>query len=410
MRISSTLARVCQFLVLLCLLAPLCMIGAENVSQQNGLQLADAPRSLFPLVARGGGSEIRYIGAIFADGKFRVGAFASANAQEHANLYDGTTPLSRPADVPPAVELHPREQARENLSAKNTAQKSAAGRSEIVGLLDEVVTAVYGREQSLMGPTSVTTDRDGRVIVSDPAALSVHVFDPMRPFRILAGTQYRLQHIGPVATDAVRNIYVADPVQGVVVEFDREGRYLGEIGRLGEGEGIFHEPVAMAVDVHHFLYVADAERDMVLMVNSEGKILRRAGGRRKELGVSLEHPSALVLKHDQLFVLDANDTRVQVFDSQLRRRMTFDTGLGPGHRTLDLDTAGNIYVSDGRTIYIFDGEGHRKGEFGRKGSLRGEISSVAGLWIDENDRMYVTDKENRRVAVFQIKMLEDTAH
>ena len=40
-------------------------------------------------------------------------------------------------------------------------------------------------------------------------------------------------------------------------------------------------------------------------------------------------------------------------------------------------------------------------DFGRSGQDYGEFWMPAGLWIDQNDKIYVADSYNKRVQIFQ---------
>jgi hypothetical protein len=53
-------------------------------------------------------------------------------------------------------------------------------------------------------------------------------------------------------------------------------------------------------------------------------------------------------------------------------------------------------------VVVYGANGEKKGEFGKRGTERGQIESAAGMWIDAADRIYVADQINRRIAVFQI--------
>ncbi len=52
-------------------------------------------------------------------------------------------------------------------------------------------------------------------------------------------------------------------------------------------------------------------------------------------------------------------------------------------------------------IQIFDAEGRLLMAFGRPGSDYGEFWLPSGLFIDSNDRIYVSDSYNKRIQVFQ---------
>lgn len=368
-------------------------------SKTSGCRLPETRVRVFPSADLGCGRRLTYMGAYVSDGKYRT---HSEDVERPAT--DGKT---RPAEVPDNVDLHRREQVVEAFAPDTHQTKQAKSRSTIAGLRDEVVTLAYGREKALVAPRWVTTDSRGRVIVSDPGAAAVHVLDANGAWRIAVGAGQRIRSVGAVAVDHTDNIYVADPEAGQVQVFTANGLFVRSIGKIGEDEGLFHDPRAIAVDrERQRLYVVDYSRDAVLVLNVEGARLQTAGGRRQELGVAMQHPSAIVIKRDKIVVLDQDGARIQVFDLHWKILQSFPTNLAAGFAKdvgLDVDAAGNIYASniDGARVRVFAPDGRVEGEFGTSGSKRGEFLSPA-VWIDDNDRMFVAESYNRRVEVFQI--------
>jgi sugar lactone lactonase YvrE len=384
--------------------------GVNSPSPNCGAT-SDRPVRVFPSIAAGCGRRLAYLGTYYSDGKYHPQSLLSG-LLESSRDESTDPPALRPAEVPDSVDLHPRERAIENMTPGSHAVNHLKGRSTITELRDDVMTFVYGREKALLSPRYITTDTRGRAIISDPALLAVHVLDRDDPFRIVAGGSHRLQSVGAVAVDKLDNIFIADPQAGLIQVFDSDGRFFREIGRISEDEGIFHDPEALAIDRRRQrLYVADASRDMVLMLNIEGKVLQRAGGRRAESGATFNHPNALTVKHDEIVVLDSGGARIQVFDLHWKLLEQFSTRLAPGYSSelgLDVDSAGNIYLSniERATIRVFDKAGRLTAEFGRQGTRRGEFLSPTGIWIDADDRLYVSEKDNRRVQVFQLSAVE----
>jgi DNA-binding beta-propeller fold protein YncE len=369
---------------------------------------ADLPTSAYPAIAKGCGEQLAYVGAYMADGKYYTGEFMTAL------VHSQTRPLDqglRPADVPRSVNLHARERLVEDLRAGSPARRVADGQSRWAEWRDQIVTAVYGHEKTVVGPQNVTTDSEGRVVVSDPAGGAVHVLDRVRPFRIAVGPQYRLRHAGAVAADSRDHIFVSDPVEGIIVEFDASGRFVREIGRIGENEGLFYSPAGLHIDESDLLYVADTGREMLLVLNPDGRVVRRAGGKRREMGVSFVRPMAVAASNGHVAVLDSDGTRVQVLDGNCGFVKSFNTGMAGAGIALDLDSEGNIYLSNAREgrVRVFSATGVRKGEFGRHGFDRGDLQAASGISIDVKDRLYVSDTENRRVNVFQINWASTAA-
>ncbi|MFC1937957.1 hypothetical protein ACFLWY_05325, partial [Chloroflexota bacterium] len=79
---------------------------------------------------------------------------------------------------------------------------------------------------------------------------------------------------------------------------------------------------------------------------------------------------------------------------------------GPFNRTTDVATSpntGEIYVADGYgncQVHKFSPEGELLLSWGEPGYEKGQFRIVHGIWIDKNDRVYICDRENDRIQVF----------
>ena len=69
---------------------------------------------------------------------------------------------------------------------------------------------------------------------------------------------------------------------------------------------------------------------------------------------------------------------------------------------IDLDSAGNIYVSDENThrITVFDPSGTFLYKWGTHGAGPGELNGPSGMAFDGEDNLYVVDHQNGRVQIF----------
>ncbi|MGA8241461.1 MAG: 6-bladed beta-propeller, partial [Desulfobacterales bacterium] len=67
------------------------------------------------------------------------------------------------------------------------------------------------------------------------------------------------------------------------------------------------------------------------------------------------------------------------------------------------DSDGNIYVVDALfdNIQVFDKRGHLLMAFGEHGRGYGDLWLPTGIYIDNNDLIYVSDSSNRRVQIFR---------
>ena len=70
---------------------------------------------------------------------------------------------------------------------------------------------------------------------------------------------------------------------------------------------------------------------------------------------------------------------------------------------------GEIYVSDGygnSVVHRFAGDGALRQTWGGRGAGSGEFTTPHCIWVDRMDRVYVADRENNRLQVFD----RDGAH
>jgi len=281
------------------------------------------------------------------------------------------------------------------------------------GFWNKLVDVIAGAPEyhSLVRPYSVATDSHGRIIVTDPGAQGVHIFD-------FAEHKYKfIQRQGKskdamltpqcVAVDAQDNIYVTDSDSGEIFVFEPSGRFVRAIGSLKGGEGYFKRPTGIAVDsAAQRIYVADTLRDEVFILDMEGRVLKTIGKTGQGEG-EFNLPTELRLDGPNLMVVDAMNFRVQVFD----RDGTFQFAIGkigdsPGAmfrpKAVGVDSEGDLYVVDGLwgLVQVFNRQGELLYYFGARGTHAGEFQLPAGLFIDRDDRVFVVDSFNRRVQEF----------
>src|SRR5579863_8170702 len=276
------------------------------------------------------------------------------------------------------------------------------------GFWNRLLDVVAGEPEfkNLVRPYSIAVDSHGRIIVTNPGAGGVHIFD-------FDGQKYKFIErrdkgkdamLGPqcVAVDAQDNIYVTDSETGKIFVFNSGGKYERVIGSLKGGEGYFKRPTGIAVDsAAQRIYVTDTLRDQIFMLDMGGNILQTIG--KKGAGeLEFNLPTELKLDGRDLIVVDAMNFRVQV----LGRDGSFRYAIGKlGDSSGDIfrpkgigvDSEGDLYIVDGLwgVVQVFDSEGRLLYFFGQKGSGFGEFQLPEGLWIDHSDRVLVVDSYNR---------------
>ena len=72
--------------------------------------------------------------------------------------------------------------------------------------------------------------------------------------------EFFFSRVGDVGVDRAGLVYVVENSQSKVLVFDKEGSFIDDFGRPGEGPGDFTLPFAIAFDDEGFTYVADQQR------------------------------------------------------------------------------------------------------------------------------------------------------
>ncbi len=161
-----------------------------------------------------------------------------------------------------------------------------------------------------------------------------------------------------------------------LLEFDRDGRYIREIGHNLYAWSFAH---AIRFDPQGNLWAADKGSDMVIRFDPEGRVTW-VFGRKPEASDESAHP----LGHPKPPLPPAPGMFRQVTD-------------------MAWDSAGNTYISDGyinSRVARIGPDGQWLGDFGEPGSGPGQFNTLHSIAVDRQDRIYVADRGNGRIQVF----------
>ena len=272
------------------------------------------------------------------------------------------------------------------------------------------VVAGEANYHALINPYSVVTDSQNRIIVTDPGAAGIHIFDfEQHKYKFISRLKDLDGLSSPqcVAVDADDNIYVTDSDSGKIFVFDANGKFQRVIGSI-KGEGYFKRATGIAVDSPaQRIYVTDTLRHQIWVLDMQGTVLQKIGTPGSSEG-QFNFPTELRLDGQELLVVDAMNFRVQVLDRSGKFEYAVgEMGDGAGDmfrpKGIGRDSEGHLYVVEGLSgmVQVFDRQGRLLYYFGQKGSGFGEFQLPTGLFIDRNDRVFVVDSYHRRVQVFQ---------
>jgi DNA-binding beta-propeller fold protein YncE len=182
--------------------------------------------------------------------------------------------------------------------------------------------------------------------------------------------------------------------------------YLYEIGSLGDGDGQFRLPTAIALDSRERVYIADEHNHRISAFDLSGRFLSKWGEKGSGDG-QFDGPSGLAFDaDDNIYVVDQNNDRIQKYSADGHFIAQWgESGEGDGQFNLPwgiaLDSQGDVYVADWRNdrIQKFSPNGRHLASFGESGTGDGQFSRPAGVAVDSAGYIYVADWGNERVQV-----------
>lgn len=233
---------------------------------------------------------------------------------------------------------------------------------------------------------------DGKIYVCDSNA-TVFVFDLGRktfePLKGATGPGKLAQPINiSIGRDGIK--YVADPVRGQVVAFDRKDEYLRAYGAPGGWK-----PVD-AVAFGERLYVADVSNGLIKVFNLESGELVKGIGNTGDPQERLERPTNLAFDSDgYLYVTDVGRFQVVKFDRDGHFKATIGKpGDNLGHfarpKGIAVDRDGHLFAVDSsfNNVQVFNKEGRLLMFFGDSGDQPGGFVLPAKVSIDYDNLQY----------------------
>ncbi|MDG3004479.1 NHL repeat-containing protein [Paludisphaera mucosa] len=217
------------------------------------------------------------------------------------------------------------------------------------------------------GPSGLTVDRHGRLLVADTHFYRVLVYDAKGGLLLQIGdgvqgtTPGRFGYPTDVVIDRAGNFYVSEYGENDRIQvFSPEGRWLRQWGGHGYEPGEFLRPRAMAIDADDRIYVADSCNHRIQVFDVDGKLLRMWGTRGAGPG-EMSYPYDLSLAPDgSLIVCEYGNSRVQKFS---REGKSLATWGGPGRRPGELYNPWALAVDSRGVVSVIDSNNHRVQRF-----------------------------------------------
>jgi DNA-binding beta-propeller fold protein YncE len=179
---------------------------------------------------------------------------------------------------------------------------------------------------------------------------------------------FELGQVASVAIDARGHLYVLNRGDEALLEFDADGGFIRAFG-----EGLFERAHSLTIAPDGNFWVTDVSGQTVVKLDAQGRVLMTLGTR----GQSGQWDEA---------------AGAHLFDEPT------DVALGPD---------GSIFVSQGHgrgepRVFKFDANGKYLKSWGGRGALPWQFAVAHSLSIDDG-LVYVADRENRRILVFDLE-------
>jgi DNA-binding beta-propeller fold protein YncE len=161
-----------------------------------------------------------------------------------------------------------------------------------------------------------------------------------------------------------------------LLEFGPDGRFIREIGKHLYAWSFAH---AVRIDPEGNIWAADKGSDMVIKFNPDGRVAM-VFGRKPEASDDSAHP----LEHPKPPLPAVDGMFRQVTD-------------------MAWDSKGDTYISDGyinSRVAKISKDGRWLKSWGSYGKAPGQFDVLHSIAIDASDRVYVADRGNRRIQVF----------
>ncbi|MEW6671329.1 MAG: peptidyl-alpha-hydroxyglycine alpha-amidating lyase family protein [Thermodesulfobacteriota bacterium] len=186
--------------------------------------------------------------------------------------------------------------------------------------------------------------------------------------------------IGGISIDTEDRLYIFNRSKHPMMVFDADGNFLASWG-----EEHFTRAHGSCIGPDGSIYCTDDKNHTVTKFSSDGKVLMVLGTRDK--------PS---------------DTGYRDVREIFERIASISKGGPPFNRPtgVALSSTGAIYVADGYAnarVHKFSPEGKLLFSWGEPGPGPGQFRLPHSIFIDRRDRIWVPDRENHRIQIFDDK-------
>jgi len=199
------------------------------------------------------------------------------------------------------------------------------------------------------------------------------------------------------------DLFVLDGKARTILKMSPQGQVSGKLEPKGLPGTKTFMPRSFRLDKADNLYLLDIFAERVLVLDASGKYLRHLNfpedyGSFSDLEIS-DQGSVYLLDGvaGAIYVATSGSTDFQLLSSDLKEHMNFPTSLA-------IDSTGVLYLSDqyGSGLALIGRDGSFQGRKFGMGWEEGQLFYPSQLCINEQDTLFIADRSNSRVQVFNI--------
>jgi DNA-binding beta-propeller fold protein YncE len=266
-----------------------------------------------------------------------------------------------------------------------------------------------GQLDMLLMPSDVAIGSDGRVYVVDSRNHQIAVFDAngarVTSLGMMGGEDGQLLNPLGIGTGPNGDVWVADRGNERIVMFDASGRPRQALELEANGQNIVPVDIAIGPKGRE-LFITSNNTHQVVVFSTKGEFLRAWGGEGEDDGQFIFPATIEIDSAGNIYVVDVINARVQKFDSAGNHLLTVgELGGKAGSfyrpKGVAVDVAGNIYVSDSflGVVQVFQPTGELAYVLGNDGTAT-VFDTPVGL-AASGSRLYVTQMLAGKVAILE---------
>ena len=203
-----------------------------------------------------------------------------------------------------------------------------------------------------------------------------YTYELVEPWAKLPGRESFIDVCG-ISIDTDDRVYVFNRSKHPMIVFDRDGNELSHWG-----EGLFKRPHGSFLSADNHIWVTDDRSHVVHKFTKDGKLVMTLGNR--------DQPSDTGYRPG----LDIFECTASI----KRATPPFNRPTG-----VAISSAGDIFVSDGygnARVHKFSAGGKLLFSWGEPGAKPSQFRLPHNIWVDREDRVWISDRENSRVQIF----------